>query len=157
MKMSQKLMAGLLTISALLPLTMLPAPVYAQQLNKSQVTPRIEGFNVDEVRRLTPGVGLDFTIYGTSGGIATLRIAGATRYLELIEMGPGQYEGTYTISRRDKIAARSPVTANLRIGNQAASVILSESLQVGVGRHNENTMPGLQQKITRLNVGAESE
>ncbi|MHB9102667.1 MAG: glycine zipper 2TM domain-containing protein, partial [Sulfuricella sp.] len=113
---------------------------------------RIEGFNVDEVRRLAPGVELDFTIYGTPGGLATLRIAGATRNLILAEVDAGQYEGTYTISERDKIAARSPVTANLRVGNQVASAVLNESLQVGVGYHSAKAMPGPQPGIERFDV-----
>jgi outer membrane lipoprotein SlyB len=98
--------------------------------------PRIDGFNVDEVRRLTPGTELSFTIYGSPGGSAALRIAGAQRSLPLVETEPGQYTGTYVIGSRDKLSARSQVTGNLRVGNQVATAVLSESLQVGVGAHS---------------------
>lgn len=152
MKISQKFFAAVVAMSALVPLAMLPGPVDAQQYNGSQATPRIEGFNVDEVRRLSPGVELNFSIYGTPGGQVTLRIEGATRNLALVEVEAGQYEGTYTISDRDKIAARSPVTANLRVGNQVASAVLIESLQVGVGYHSAKATPGPQPKIERFNV-----
>ncbi|MHB1592050.1 MAG: glycine zipper 2TM domain-containing protein [Sulfuricella sp.] len=152
MKIMQKLFAVVVAMSALMPLALLPSQAHAQQYNQSQATPRIEGFNVDEVRRLIPGAELNFTIYGTPGGLATLRIAGATRNLILAEVEAGQYEGTYTISVRDKIAARSPVTANLRVGNQVASAVLNESLQVGVGYHSAKAMPGSQPRIERFDV-----
>ncbi len=156
MKMTQKLFAVAVAISASMPLLMLPGQAYAQQGQgqgrQSQATPHIDGFNVDEVRRLSPGVELDFGLYGTPGGQAILRIAGATRNITLVEVEPGQYEGTYTISSRDKIAARSAVTANLRVGYQVASAVLNESLQIGVGYHSAKVMPGPQPKIERFNV-----
>jgi outer membrane lipoprotein SlyB len=152
MKITQKFLAGVVAISVLMPLTLLPGHAFAQQYNASQVTPRIEGFNVDEVRRLAPGVELNFGIYGTPGGLATLRIDGATRNLTMVEVEAGQYEGTYTINSRDKIAARSPVTANLRVGNQVTSAILNESLQIGVGYHSAKVAPGPQPRIERFNV-----
>jgi outer membrane lipoprotein SlyB len=152
MKITRRFLAGMIAMSALMPLALLPGQTYAQQHNAAQAAPRIEGFNVDEVGRLAPGVELNFSIYGTPGGLATLRIAGATRNLSLVETEAGQYEGTYTISSRDKIAARSPVTANLRAGNQVASAVLNESLQVGVGYHSAKAMPGPQPRIERFNV-----
>lgn len=152
MKITQQFLTCVVAMSALMPLALLPGHALAQQYNESQLTPRIEGFNVDEVRRLSPGVELNFAIYGTPGGEATLRIAGATRNLTLVEVDAGQYEGTYTISGRDKIAARSPVTANLRVGNQVTSAVLNETLQVGVGYHSAKAMPGPQPRIERFDV-----
>ncbi len=151
MKLTQKILAAVLAVSALMPL-LLPVQAHAQQYNQSQVTPRIEGFNVDEVKKLAPGVELNFDIYGTPGGLATLRIDGATRSLILVEVEAGLYQGSYTISSRDKIVARSPVTANLRVGNQVASSVLNESLQVGVGYHSAKAMPGPQPRIERFDV-----
>lgn len=90
--------------------------------------PVINGFNVEEVRRLNPGVELHFDLYGSPGGVATLRIDGATRNLNLTEVEPGQYTGTYTIGTHDRIRPESGVTANLRLGNQVATSLLSESL-----------------------------
>lgn len=105
------------------------------------MAPRIEGFNVDEVSRLEPGVDLEFTVYGTPGGMATLRIEGANHNLTLVEGERGRYEGTYTLGNRDHITGRSSVTANLRTGNRVASSVLSESLLRNVGSHNQaNTM-----------------
>ena len=124
----------------------------ARAAQSNEVTPQIVAFNVDEVPRLAPGVELNFDIYGTPGGQATLRIEGAARSLTLVEREAGQYEGTYTISVRDKIAARSPVTANLRVGNQVASALLNESLQIGVGAHPVPAGAGPQPRIERFHV-----
>lgn len=153
MNISQKLFAFMIAIAGTMPLALLPSQANAQQYNRSQPAPRIEGFNVDEVSRLSPGTELNFSLYGTPGGQATLRIAGTTRNLILNEVEAGLYEGTYTISSRDKIAARSPVTANLRVGNQVDSMVLSESLQIGVGDHSENVLSGTQPSIERFDVG----
>ncbi|ATQ75908.1 hypothetical protein CR152_16240 [Massilia violaceinigra] len=115
----------------------LAAPVQAQQYNNNAAAyaPVIRGFDVEEVRRLRPGVELNFNLYGTPGGRATLSIAGANRNLNLTETEPGQYEGTYTLGGRDNITGSSAVTANLRVGNQVTSGVLSESLLRDVGRH----------------------
>ncbi|MDO8654474.1 MAG: glycine zipper 2TM domain-containing protein [Undibacterium sp.] len=152
MKITQLCVTGMVALSTLMPLTFITGQAHAQSYNAVRPTPRIEGFNVDEVRRLSPGVELNFELYGTPGGLATLRIAGATRNLTLVENEAGQYEGTYIISSRDKIAARSPVTANLRVGNQVASEVLNESLQVGVGYHSLRATNGPAPKIERFNV-----
>jgi outer membrane lipoprotein SlyB len=110
-------------------MTLAAAPAQAQaQVERDYDRPVIRGFNVDEVRRLAPGAELNFDLYGTPGGQATLRIDGATRNLHMSETEPGQYEGTYTIGERDHIRADSAVTANLRVGNRVATDVLSESL-----------------------------
>lgn len=146
----------ILASSILLALSLLnaaiPSAIAQTQHNTAHLQPQIEGFNVDEVRRLVPGTELNFSLYGTPGGIASLRIAGATRTLALSEVEGGQYEGSYVISSRDKIAARSLVTANLRIGNQVASMVLNESLQIGVGIHAPKFQPGIQINISRFDL-----
>ena len=114
--------------------------------------PRIDGFSVDEVRRLDPGVELNFLMYGTPGGRATLRITGSQRDIQLTETSPGQYEGYYTISRNDRLTARSEVRVNLRVGNLVVSDRLVESLQVGVGRHDTAKAPGPAPRIENFTV-----
>ncbi|MFL6709319.1 MAG: glycine zipper 2TM domain-containing protein [Massilia sp.] len=129
----------MLLASALPLLSMTAMPAHAQRYDNGPVDrvvqPVIRGFNVDEVRRIAPGVELNFDVYGTPGGRAYLQIAGASRNLQLTETEPGLYEGVYTIGSRDRISATSAVTANLRVGNQVTTGVLSESLQRGVGRH----------------------
>ena len=126
-----------LSCAALLPLASIALstnPAYAQQHSARVSAPRIDGFNVEEIASLTPGNDLNFTVFGTPGGTATLRIRGAKRNLVLAEVDPGQYEGTYTISSRDALTAKSAVTANLRVGHQVASAVLAESLQTQAGQ-----------------------
>ncbi|MDD2811490.1 glycine zipper 2TM domain-containing protein [Rhodoferax sp.] len=143
----------LLALTAvLLPLALGSGSSQAQTHTTTQTLPRIDGFNVDEVKRLSPGVELNFEMDGTPGGQATLHIAGAVRNLTLAEVEAGHYLGTYTISSRDKIAAGSAVTANLRLKNQVTSVFLNESLQIGVGVHQTKSAPGSQPKIEHFNV-----
>lgn len=129
----------------------------AQQYNIPASTPRIDGFNVDEVPHLTPGTELIFSLYGTPGGTATLGIAGAQRNLNLNEVEAGRYEGAYTISIRDSITAQSSVTANLRLGNQVVSAVLRESLQTGVGYHAPGQAYGAFPKIARFDVQPSAE
>lgn len=150
--LSRKISAGTFALLCLAPLAILPQAAFAQQYNTAAAGPRIDGFNVDEVRRLVPGAELNFDLYGSPGGSASLRIAGAQRNLNLAEVEPGQYSGTYTISSRDRITARSAVTGNLRLGNQVASAVLSESLLVGVGQHSQNRGPGPAPQISRFEV-----
>ncbi|OIN91058.1 MAG: hypothetical protein AUJ20_12550 [Comamonadaceae bacterium CG1_02_60_18] len=152
MKILQKIVTLMSAAALVLPLTLWSGAVLSQTNTAAQTPPRIEGFNVDEVARLRPGVELNFEIDGTPGGLATLHIAGAKRNLILVEVEPGQYQGTHTISSRDKIAAGSPVTANLRLGNQVTSLVLNESLQKGVGIHCDRVAPGPNLRIDHFNV-----
>ena len=145
--------------AALFTLALLPGLSQAQDQDHRQryansAGPRINGFNVDEVQRIAPGVELDFSVYGTPGGSATIRIDGARRDLALTEVERGQYEGTYTIGSRDHISARSPVTANLRVGNQVTTGVLSESLLKGVGYHAAQAGDAVPLKIERFDVRA---
>ena len=150
MKLRHTVFTGVLTLATLLPAIAMADP--EMERGRNGYAPRISGFNVDEVPRLRPGVELNFALSGTPGGTATLRIAGAARNLTLIEIEAGQYEGTYTISSRDRIAARSPVTANLRVGNQVTSEVLNESLQAGVGYHPGAFASGPEPVINRFTV-----
>jgi outer membrane lipoprotein SlyB len=142
-----------MSVIPLFSVALVAAPASAQQYNAPSdraYVPVIRGFNVDEVRRLAPGVELAFDVYGTPGGRVVLQIAGANRNLTLTETEPGQYEGTYTIGSRDRITANSAVTANLRVGNQVTSGVLSESLLRGVGRHDQPRRGDLAAGVPRI-------
>ncbi len=139
-------MRGLLAVVPLLTMSLPSAPAMAQQYDTRATNegPVIRGFDVAEVRRLTPGVELNFSLYGTPGGRATLSIEGARRNLTLNETDPGVYEGTYTVGTRDRVGGDSAVTANLRVGNRVASGVLSESLLSGVGEHRRSGQRAVQ-------------
>ena len=91
--------------------------------------PRITAFDVKSVDKVEPGTDLEFTLWGSAGGQASLRIDGARKPLQLAETAPGIYEGVYTVSRRDKIAPGASVNANLRSGNRVDTALLDEPLQ----------------------------
>jgi outer membrane lipoprotein SlyB len=110
-------------------------PAQAQDHPRARVLePRIEGFNVNEVRRLEPGTELNFDLYGTPGGDATVRIDGATRNLRMTETRPGTYQGTYTIGVHDRIRPESSVSANLRVNGLVKTQVLAEAIVRGPGR-----------------------
>lgn len=129
--MHNRIFLGLFALAALLPLPFSAGDVQAQNSQSFVAAPRIDGFDVEPVRRPAPGNELAFTLYGSPGGTAAVRIGGATAGLALVESEAGVYEGSYTIRKRDRITAKSTATANLRVGNRVASTILDEPL---VGR-----------------------
>jgi outer membrane lipoprotein SlyB len=152
-----KYSAAFVAVTTLLSFAAVPGSAMAQESNRQQYghnasTPRIEGFNVDEVRKLGPGTELKFDLYGSPGGAASLRIAGAQRNLNMVEEAPGEYTGIYTIGNRDRITAASAVTGNLRVGNQVATSVLSESLQRGVPGKSTKSNQAAAPQITRFDV-----
>jgi outer membrane lipoprotein SlyB len=116
-----------------------PAPVQAQDHPRARaLEPRIEGFNVNELRRIEPGAELNFEVYGTPGGKASVRIDGATRNLHLTETRPGTYQGTYTIGTHDRIRPDSSVTANLRVNG----MVRTQALAATIVRVPDSAGPG---------------
>lgn len=132
MKMRSGIRIVLFALAAFLPLAFLPATAPAQQASAGQsAPPRIDGFDVEPVKKLAAGNELAFTLYGSPGGVATVQVGGSTGTLVLAEVEAGVYEGTYTISGRDRLTPQSTATANLRVGNRVASSVLDDSLLAG--------------------------
>jgi outer membrane lipoprotein SlyB len=104
----------------------------AQSSNNSAYTSitsaKIQSFELDPVRRLTPGAELHFKLYGTPGGTGTVRIDGVPGRLILDEVESGLYEGTHNISSRHRVRANTPMVANLRIGNSIATATLDQPI-----------------------------
>ena len=130
MRAKNALLSGLSTLLLLFSLA-LPQTGLAQQPVAERAAPRIEGFDVVPARRLSAGSELAFTLYGTAGGTASVRIGNMTKRILLDEVETGVYEGSYTIKTSDRIAAATTTTANLRVGNQIATGMLNESLLAG--------------------------
>ena len=128
MNIQKKLRAGLFGLLAVLPLAFSASPTSAQSSTVPFSTPHIDGFDVEPATRLSAGHVLLFTLYGSPGGAATIRIGGAVNRFVLDEVETGVYEGTYTIRANDRMDANSTVTANLRVGNRIATEILDESV-----------------------------
>jgi outer membrane lipoprotein SlyB len=95
---------------------------------------KIDRFAVEPAARLDPGADLFFSLSGTPGAKASVRIIGVKGKLSLQEVAAGVYEGTYTIKNRDRISANSAATATLRRGDREASATLGQSLLAAPGR-----------------------
>lgn len=152
--MYKNIVLGLVALAALFPLAFSANPAYAQHAASLAAAVRIDGFDVDPVARPVPGSELVFTLYGSPGGTAAVLIGGATGSVPLAETEVGVYEGTYTIRKRDRITSSSTATANLRLGNRVASVILDEPL-VGRGEGKPKIRPAISAttpKIDRFDV-----
>jgi outer membrane lipoprotein SlyB len=104
------------------------APRPAPSSTAASGAPVIERFDVAPASRLEPGADLFFTVHGTPGGSASVRIAGLGGKLVLDEVRRGVYEGSYDVRPRDRIAPDAQVTANLRVGDQEASRVLDRPL-----------------------------
>jgi outer membrane lipoprotein SlyB len=93
----------------------------------------VDGVNVEQVSELAAGVPLNFSVFGTPGAAAALRIEGGWRVLALHESEPGIYEGSYVIDPRDAIAPASRVTATLQRGGSIAEARLEGPLVLAKG------------------------
>lgn len=90
-----------------------------------------ESFSVEAASTLVPGTELDFELHATPGAEVVLRIAGATGLLRLVETRPGVYQGGYTVRTRDRVSAKSLVTARIVKDGQAMNATLDQSLLRG--------------------------
>ena len=160
MNLRKLMLVGLCALSAYVSLGFVAPAAHAQSTAQAQGTLRIDGFDVEPAARLSAGSDLLFTLYGSPGGTAAVRIEGVVDRFMLDEVEAGVYEGTYTIRRRDRLTARTMVTANLRVGNRIATEILDESLLVGaasrsdVKRAADAAALAAAPKITRFEAGS---
>ena len=129
MNLKRKLSAVLLALSAAMPM-MLTSTAHAQTFSSTPAV-SVTSFDVEQLRTITPGSELEFTVNATPGAEVTLQIAGATDGLRLTEVQAGRYTGTYTVRSRDRMSAASLVTARLVKNGEAVSVSLDESLVIG--------------------------
>lgn len=159
MNIQKKIRTGLFGLLALLPLAFFTPAASAQPSTVPFSTPHIDGFDVEPATRLSAGHVLLFTLYGSPGGTATIRINGAVNRFVLDEVEAGVYEGSYTIKDADRLDANTAVTANLRVGNRIATDTLDESLLLNAPSHSvakrnaEAAAAASAPKITRFEVG----
>ncbi len=118
-------------LSFLAPLLFIGFTATAPQLAEAQPkgrfeAPEITSFQVNVTEQPVPGSDIDFTLEGTAGGKASVRISGINKTIALREVDPGVYEGTYTLSRRDRLSAPPTARATLRVRN--ISVVATQAL-----------------------------
>ena len=145
MKSPKSLHAIVLACALLASLPLSPTVAVAQTSRAAAAAPRVTGFDVQQVDRLEPGAEVNFTVWGTPGANVLVQIDGSRRSVRLDETRPGRYEGSYVISRADRVGPDSRVHANLRYGNRVATALLGEALQVGWPLPGESAlMPEIQ-------------
>ena len=91
---------------------------YAQS---SRPKPQITSISVDPANEFVAGTDLTFTVEGTPRGKASLKVAGIERVISMSEVERGIYEAEYTVSRRDRISAKSTMRATLKVRGRAAT------------------------------------
>ena len=132
MNFKHKLSVVLYTLAASLPLA--PGLAQAQTYSsdaRSVAATRIDAFSVGQLNRVVPGSELEFNLSGTRGAQVTLEIAGSGKVVKMEETRPGQYEGSYTVSSRDRITAASLVTARMVKDGQSIAASLDQSVVIG--------------------------
>ncbi len=103
---------------------------YSTSGGAQAAAPVIERFDVESEDRLVVGSRLRFTIEGSPGAVASVRINGIKQRIPLKEVEEGVYEGAYTVKAGDRIIAGSSARATLKKGNRSSSTILQQSLGV---------------------------
>ena len=119
------LLSALVGISALV----FTEPAAAQSSNAA---PKISEFYVDSEDQLRVGSTLDFTLEGSSRGVASVRVSGIEARIPLKEVELGVYEGRYTVKAGDRISSTTTARATLKRRNRSTSLLLGESLGVTV-------------------------
>lgn len=96
---------------------------------RARFAPEISSFQVDVTDQLAPGSDLSFTLEGTPRGRASVRLSGVNKNIVLSEVERGVYEGSYTLSRRDRLGPQPTATATLRVRN--VSKVVTQALAGG--------------------------
>ncbi len=105
------------------------APLPAGAQPRARLAPEITSFQVDVTDQLAPGSDLSFTLEGTPRGQASVRLSGINKNIVLHEVERGVYEGSYTLSRRDRLGPQPTATATLRVRN--LSKVVTQALAAG--------------------------
>lgn len=101
----------------------------APQPQPQQQELRITRFSAAPVDSLEPGTVLRFAVEATAGAnVAAVDLPGIERNVRLREVRPGFYEGSYTITRNDRMNPNGRVEANLQWGDRAARVNLDRPI-----------------------------
>lgn len=81
-------------------------------------TARIGAFTVSAPDQIRPGDELNFSLSGVPGGTARASVEGIRNGVPLSEVSRGLYEGSYTVSRRDRLRGNLVATGFLKVGQK---------------------------------------
>lgn len=116
MTIDTRSLLSLLALLAFCAMTIVAGPAYSQ----ARSAPTIDQFYVEPDSQFDPGTELSFTLEGTPGGKASIRLTAIKRTIPLVEAESGVYEGSYTIRTRDRLSADSMARATLRVRGKSA-------------------------------------
>ena len=102
-----------------------PGLAVAQSANARSAT-QITNFTVDQSDQLSPGSDINFTVEGTPKANASVRLGGIAKNIVLREVDSGVYEGSYTLSRRDRLSV--PPTAKATLRGRKGSTVVTRAL-----------------------------
>lgn len=108
--------SALLLLPAAVALVAAPTTALAQPAG-----PEVRSLEATADGRLEPGTLLTFTLDGTPRAQASVRLRGVREDIALREVARGEYVGSYTIKRGDRIDRDAEIRATLRSGNLTAA------------------------------------
>jgi len=94
----------------------LPATAQAQRA----ISPEVDSLEVTSDAGLRPGSQLQFRVEATPRAQVSVRIRGVERNIPLREVSRGEYAGSYTVRRADRITESSAIRATARVRNRTA-------------------------------------
>jgi len=100
--------------------TFAPADSTAAPRRALAPPPQVTGFEMDPLDRVAAGGELFFSVQGTPGSRATVRVAGVSRAIVLQEVEDGVYEGSYILRPRDRATPNSAATVTLKRANRTS-------------------------------------
>lgn len=107
-----------------------PSPVQAA---------RIGAFSVNAPDRIRAGDELKFSLSGMPGGTARVAVEGITASIPLTEVSRGLYEGSYTVTRRERLRGQLVATGFLKVGQKETSQrFVREQVATNNGNTNAN-------------------
>ncbi len=99
---------------------------YGAAPQAAAASPRIDRFEVRPRGNMTDAKQVDFTLIGTPGGRASVRMVGAQNRFNLEERRPGEYVGTYTLQAHDRLADKDPLVGMLRVGGLTSQATIDD-------------------------------
>ncbi|MGH6648290.1 glycine zipper 2TM domain-containing protein [Aquabacterium sp.] len=111
-------------------------------------TARIGAFTVNAPDRIRAGDELKFSLSGVPGGTARVAVEGIANAMPLTEVSRGLYEGSYTVSRKDRLRGKLVATGFLKLGQKETSQRFVRD-QVANTDANTNNAPGCDRRDGR--------
>jgi hypothetical protein len=106
---------------------------------------QVTSFSHNAGRPLRAGETLTVTLRGSPGGTATFDIFGVRSGIQMREISPGVYQGTYTVRPGDNVA-NAAIFAHLRLGTTEAPLV-----QAGTPVTIDSLPPVIRQRIPEPN------